>query len=373
MTGTSERARIALQTSKPLPDGRLMSRMTRFGSSESKARSASARVRGLDHGVARVRQREGDERQQVRVVVDDEELHAAAAAIGSVTVKRVVPAAVRPARTSPPWRSTIDLTIQRPRPRPRGSGSLIRGAVEALEDRRALEFRRAGTGVLDPELDRRRPAAPRRSLISLSSGPYLLAFASRLVTTCVSRGASPVICGRSAGMRDAQHLAALRQQSRHQVLGILDHLRERDGLAADAELARLDAHALEQVVDEARQPQRAALQRLEQLAEPLARHRVEAVEQELDGGELRGERRAELVGDVREHGVARAAHGLELGLVAHDLHLQAAGRRRARDDDRARHAARVEVLGGLRLAVVARGVDRAGEVAGPPSVDGAAA
>ncbi len=36
--------------------------------------------------------------------------------------------------------------------------------------------------------------------ISLSSGPYLFALASRLVTTCVSRGASPVTTGRSSGI-----------------------------------------------------------------------------------------------------------------------------------------------------------------------------
>ena len=64
--------------------------------------------------------------------------------------------------------------------------------------------------------------------------------------------------------------------------------------------------------------------------------------------------------DVGEHRIARAADGLErLGLVAHHLHLDSADRRRARDDDGARHAARVEVFGRLRLAVVARGVDRA--------------
>ena len=58
---------------------------------------------------------------------------------------------------------------------------------------------------------------------------------------------------------------------------------------------------------------------------------------QLDRRELRGERRAELVRDVREHRVARAAHGLELGLVAQHLHLQAVGvgGRRARDHDAA--------------------------------------
>ena len=62
------------------------------------------------------------------------------------------------------------------------------------------------------------------------------------------------------------------------------------------------------------------------------RHGLEAFAQQLDRGELRGERRAELVRDVREHGVARAAHAFELGLVADDLHLQLVDRRGAGDD-----------------------------------------
>ncbi len=52
------------------------------------------------------------------------------------------------------------------------------------------------------------------------------------------------------------------------------------------------------------------------------------VEQQLDRGELRGERSAELVRDVGEHRVAGAAHRLELGLVADHLHLQSVDRSR---------------------------------------------
>ena len=46
-----------------------------------------------------------------------------------------------------------------------------------------------------------------------------------------------------------------------------------------------------------------------------------------------------------------------------------ARRRGARDDDGSRRAARVEVFRRLRLAVVARRVDRAAEVAGAPAID----
>ena len=99
------------------------------------------------------------------------------------------------------------------------------------------------------------------------------------------------------------------------------------------------------------------------------RHRVEAFAQQLDRSELRGERRAELVRDVREHGIARAAHAFELGLVANDLHLQVVDRRRARDDRRARRAvAAVQPLGRLRVAFDARAQDRAARFARPLAV-----
>src|SRR5690606_997703 len=115
-----------------------------------------------------------------------------------------------------------------------------------------------------------------------------------------------------------------------------DHgLVERHVLVTDAELTRLDAHALEQVVDEPREPLRAALQRRDELPLLVGRHAIDAVAQQLDRRELRRERRAELVRDVREHRVARTAYGFELGLVAQHLHLPSTrlGGRRARNYD----------------------------------------
>ena len=59
--------------------------------------------------------------------------------------------------------------------------------------------------------------------------------------------------------------------SRAATIDVLDH----DVLMANRELPRLDAHALEQVVDEPREPLRAAMQRGDELALALDVHRAE--------------------------------------------------------------------------------------------------
>src|SRR6185295_1034698 len=82
--------------------------------------------------------------------------------------------------------------------------------------------------------------------------------------------------------------------------------------------------------------------------------------QQLDGGELRGERRAEFVADVGQHRVARAAHALELGFVAQHLDLQPVHDARARDDGLARARARLQLFDGLRAETLAGPQDRAG-------------
>src|SRR5690606_372507 len=120
-----------------------------------------------------------------------------------------------------------------------------------------------------------------------------------------------------------------------------------------------DAHALEQVVDQPAEPQRAALERRDELKRILGRVVAERLLQELDRRGLRGERGLELVRDVGEHRVARAPRGLELGLVAQQLDLAAAAGGRARDHDRAAAAREVEVLDRARAAARARVHDRA--------------
>ncbi len=166
-------------------------------------------------------------------------------------------------------------------------------------------------------------------------------------------------------------LTALRDQRLDELARRDDDVVEHHVLMANRKLAGLDAHALEQIVDEPRQALRAAVQRRNELALPVDVHRADAVAQQLDRGELRRERRAELVRDVGEHRVARAARGLELGLVAQYLHLQAVGRRRrARDDDAARAvgAERHDLLDGTAGAAAPRFDDRARMLARPAAV-----
>src|SRR5262245_62087412 len=80
-------------------------------------------VARLHDEIASLSEREGDETQQVPIVIRDQNLHSVFST-GSVTLKRVRPSAVRTAVISPPWRSTMDLTIHNPRPSPPGSGSM---------------------------------------------------------------------------------------------------------------------------------------------------------------------------------------------------------------------------------------------------------
>ena len=73
--------------------------------------------------------------------------------------------------------------------------------------------------------------------------------------------------------------------------------------------------------------------------------------------------------NVREHRIARTAHGFELGLVAQHLHLQALRRRRARNDDAALPArSRLHLLERVRRADAASLQDRARVVARPSAL-----
>src|SRR5262249_39327785 len=141
---------------------------------------------------------------------------------------------------------------------------------------------------------------------------------------------------------------------------------------------RVEAEALEQVVDELGEAEGAALEGEEERPHLVGAQLTESVAQQLDGGELRGERRAELVRDVREDGVAQPARRLELGLVAHHLELllalgPGAGVRRAwggaRDHDFAAAPVRgEEALRRARAPEEARVDDRAALLARPTAV-----
>ena len=187
----------------------------------------------------------------------------------------------------------------------------------------------------------------------------------------MSRGASPKTRRQRVGQIDLDALPALGDERRGQLDRLLDHLVERHRPAADADLPRLDAHALQQVVDELRQAQAAALEREHQLLRlggiaAVAAALEQALAQQLDRGELGGQRRLELVRDVGEHRVALAARGLDVGLVAQHLELPLLHRPAlVTTTDRRRPPAEQQVLGGAGAAAEAGVDDRAGLVARP--------
>ncbi len=174
------------------------------------------------------------------------------------------PSGPAPASTLPPCRSTIDWTIQRPSPMPLCSGSspAPARARSARTGRRCRPRPPAGPALRPPPRGRRRPRRPRRrSGRSSPAGANLLALASRFTNTWVRRGASPTTrrqrdrgdrprgagrAGRAAGavISTASSTTSSRATGRRRMRA----------------LAGLDAHALQQVVDELRQAQAAALQ-----------------------------------------------------------------------------------------------------------------
>src|SRR5690606_27796010 len=85
------------------------------------ARDGLDAISRLDDQIAGLAQRVGDEVEQVRIIVGDEDLHAGSA--GRVSVKRVRSSGVRIATSLPPWRSAMDREIDSPRPMPLGAGS----------------------------------------------------------------------------------------------------------------------------------------------------------------------------------------------------------------------------------------------------------
>src|SRR6185437_15373934 len=174
--------------------------------------------------------------------------------------------------------------------------------------------------------------------------------------------------GQLLGKGDLEPLASQREKRADEGPRILYHLREIDALAPDRELAGLDTHAFEQIIDQLGESQRPALQRLGELPALSGRHALEVVEQQLDRGELRGERRAELVRDVGEYGIAGAAHGLELRLVTDHLDLESFHEPGAGHDGRAYLIAAVQPLHALRVALGARHEDRTAVIAGTTAV-----
>jgi len=145
-------------------------------------------------------------------------------------------------------------------PQPEAEAARLRSwsvrAIEALEDRATVAVGHARPRVVDPEVEIAAATfALAPTTISEPSGANLLAFASRLVSTCVSRWASAWMNRQVRGQLDAQRLPPLREQASDQLLRVLHDLRQIDRLAPDARVGPTSMRTpLEQVVDEPREP-----------------------------------------------------------------------------------------------------------------------
>ena len=75
MTGTAERARIVLADVEAAAARQVDVEQHEIRQLAIEGGDRRRGVGRLDHGIARIRQREGDQREQVRIVVDDEDFH----------------------------------------------------------------------------------------------------------------------------------------------------------------------------------------------------------------------------------------------------------------------------------------------------------
>src|SRR5690606_11140170 len=155
-------------------------------------------------------------------------------------------------------------------------GILSPGAAKLFEECRILRIPRPRTLVFDPECDAgrrnaatdtdhttwRRELAGVRQQVDEDLGQPLLVTADYRMALRQSH---------------IENLASLFDQGIDQVPRCLDYRVQPDIVAADAQLSRLDSHALEQVVDEPRKSLHAAFQRRYELTLHRRRHAADAV------------------------------------------------------------------------------------------------
>ena len=233
----------------------------------------------------------------------------------------------------PPWRSTMEREIHSPSPMPPGSGSDA-AALEALEDCSLRAVGQARACVLHPgadlvslalRADADRACPPARtcwrwragSRTPASGAGHRPAARGLRGTSHFERAASAGAAARRPVPR-ASSITSARSMLCWRMSSWPDSMRT---LSSRLSMSRVRRSVLRSSDSTSSSRCSGGL-------------RVEAFAQQLDGRQLCGQRRAELVRDIRQHRVARAAHGLELGLVAHHLHLQVIDGARAGDDHR---------------------------------------
>src|SRR5262245_909743 len=175
----------------------------------------------------------------------------------------------------PPCRSTMDRAIQRPRPMPLSSGSSPARRTNRPNRISSSPSGRPGPSSSTESITQPGSTAP-ETRMALPEGANWLALAKRFTGTCTSRGASPITRG-----SDLQPLLALIEQRAPRLGRLLDHLVERHRDPPDRTLPRVEPDALQEVVDEPRQAQRAALHRQHQPARLRGVDVAQAVAQHL--------------------------------------------------------------------------------------------
>ncbi len=161
ISGIRLRSRSFCARSKPFMRGMLMSSTARCGLLALERVERRQPVLGLHDEEPRLLQREARHRQQIRVVVDEQDLHAGASC-GSSTVARVRPCSVRSRRTVPPCRSTIERDdVEAETDAALVAVGLAARAAELIEQPRILDARRSDALVLDPEREPTRAVAAR--------------------------------------------------------------------------------------------------------------------------------------------------------------------------------------------------------------------
>ena len=216
----------------------------------------------------------------------------------------------RSARIVPPCRSTIQRAIARPRPAPPRVGAAHAvAAVEALEDALEILGRDARTLVVDLERHR---AAARRGRRAQRDAPGPRRVAHRVLDEVHDDLVDALGVARDDAARRGASIEKTTSVGRVQsrlARGALEHVAHRERADVERLLAGLQAREVEQLRHEPAEPARLREHRAQRLGVGLA----DAVDDVLEHRLQRADRRAQLVGDVRDEVAAQAVGLGELG------------------------------------------------------------
>ena len=180
-----------------------------------------------------------------------------------------------------------------------GNGPL--GLLEWLENSRVIFVRDPDAAILDAQVDEPRAAAECRTMISIvPSLVYLSALLSRLTRICFTFCRSLLNRGTSRRHVDADGDGALRDDSLRAPRELRHHVLDRELRDLQRHSSGLDALDVEDVVDQGREMLAVGVDSLNGSRLLLGQRPVEAADQHQRIAENGVERRAELVGYIRE-------------------------------------------------------------------------